>query len=87
MAAPKPLEQENLEIRTKSIEQTLIPLVKQKTVNWLYYMKTETYMMKVVNTMSCWQLVDPKLCRWRGELQDKRFENAKRHPVRLLVRD
>ncbi|KAK7872271.1 hypothetical protein R5R35_012118 [Gryllus longicercus] len=29
MAAPKPLEQENLEIRTKSIEQTLIPLVKQ----------------------------------------------------------
>ncbi|XP_067001929.2 alpha-catulin [Anabrus simplex] len=29
MAAPKPLEQDSLEIRTKSIEQTLIPLVKQ----------------------------------------------------------
>jgi hypothetical protein len=29
MAAEKPLEQNTLEIRTKSIEQTLIPLVKQ----------------------------------------------------------
>jgi hypothetical protein len=29
MAAERPLEQNTLEIRTKSIEQTLIPLVKQ----------------------------------------------------------
>ncbi|XP_049816325.1 alpha-catulin [Schistocerca nitens] len=29
MAAQKPIEQNNLEIKTKSIEQTLIPLVKQ----------------------------------------------------------